>query len=313
MDGAKVVAGKIKPVKIDTREARGKLATRGQPYYVELLNGLHLGYRKGARRGVWVSRRWVGDGYVVTTLDGVADDTEPADGELVLSFDQARRATLKMADDAAKAAKGHAQRRRTKTAPYSVADAIEVYLNFLDRERRSGRISRNYAVTSILPKLAHIALRDLTRDILNDWLHDLAASPRKTKASVASAPPPTTDEEKRRRRSSANRVYAVLRGALNYAFADGHVDSDSAWRRVKPLREADAARVRRFTTEEMRALAEAAEEPFRSLLIAALHTGARYGELCRLSWRFRTAFRQPVDPREQIRQIAAHRADQGGE
>ena len=33
---------------------------------------------------------------------------------------------------------------------------------------------------------------------------------------------------------------------------------------------------------EMRALVDAAEEPFKALLVAALHSGARYGELTRL-------------------------------
>ena len=94
---------------------------------------------------------------------------------------------------------------------------------------------------------------------------------------------PVTDEDKRRRRSSANRVFNVLRGALNLAFEDGHVASDAAWKKTKPLGEADAARLRWLSAEEMRALVAAAEESFKPLLIAALHTGCRYGELCRLT------------------------------
>jgi integrase len=97
---------------------------------------------------------------------------------------------------------------------------------------------------------------------------------------VAAAP--ATDDEKRKRRNSANRVWGVLSAALNYALEEKHIDTNAAWSRVKSLREATAARVRRFTATEMRALIEAAEEPFRSLLIAGLHTGARYGELGRL-------------------------------
>ena len=93
---------------------------------------------------------------------------------------------------------------------------------------------------------------------------------------------PASDEERRKRRNSANRVWGVLSAALNLAVEDGLVASDDGWRRVKPLREATAARPRHFTAQEMRRLVDAAEEPFRSLLIAALHSGARYGELARL-------------------------------
>jgi hypothetical protein len=74
------MAGKVKSgkdaVEIDSRKARAKLAARGTPYYVEALGGLHLGYRKGTRRGVWVARRWLGDKYSVETI-AVADDTSP--------------------------------------------------------------------------------------------------------------------------------------------------------------------------------------------------------------------------------------------
>jgi integrase len=245
--------------------------------------GLSLGYRKGARRGVFCVRRWVDGGYVVATLDGVADDREPANGVDVLSYDQAKQKAYALAEEAAKEVKGATPRRRAKTAPYTVREAIEAYLAYLDRETKSGRNGHSYANTSILPQLGHIAVRDLDRETLSSWLHDLAASPRKSRGNAGVLAPPATEEDKRKRRSTANRIYAVLHAALNMAFTDDKVDSDSAWQKVKPLKQANAARARAFTAEEMRALVDAAEEPFRSLLVAARHTGARYGELCRLA------------------------------
>jgi integrase len=281
----RTMAGKVKrddtTPRLDSPRTRAKdCAARGQPYYLEVLNNLHLGYRRGKRRGVWVMRRWLGDAYSVETI-ALADDAEPADGARILTFDQAKLKAIARADEEAKATKGQPPRKRAKVAPLTVAAVVDSYLDYLDRETKSGHNSRVQANASILPRLGHIALRDLTKDILKNWLHDLAASPRKTRAGFA--PAPATDEEKRRRRNSANRVFTILRGALNAAFEDERVDSDSAWKRVKPLKEANAARVRRFTAEEMRVLVGAAEGPFKSLLIAALHSGARYGELCRLT------------------------------
>ena len=274
------MAGKVKLIKIDTREARAKLAARGQPYYAEVLTGLSLGYRKGARRSRWVTRLWVGDTYVVTTLKGVVDDVERADGVEILSFDQAKRKALALADAPVKETE-LPRRRKAKAAPYLVRDAVETYLGYLDRETKSGPRSHAFANVSILPKLGDIALRDLTKEMLTDWLYGLAASARRTRAGVAAAP--ATDDELRKRRNSANRVWGVLSAAVNLAFADGHIDTDAGWKRVRPLREATAARARRFTATEMRALVDTAEEPFRALLIAARHTGARYGELARLT------------------------------
>ncbi|MGC1861106.1 MAG: hypothetical protein WA733_08275 [Methylocystis sp.] len=50
-----------------------------------------------------------------------------------MTFDQAKRRAIALADEAAKAAKGHAQRGRTKAAPLTVADVMATYLSYLDR------------------------------------------------------------------------------------------------------------------------------------------------------------------------------------
>jgi integrase len=92
-----------------------------------------------------------------------------------------------------------------------------------------------------------------------------------------------TDEAQRRRRASANRCLAHLKAALNYAFNDGIVSNDSAWRKVKPFKGADAARIRYLTVAEAKRLLNACEPDFRNLVRAALETGCRYGELTRLS------------------------------
>jgi hypothetical protein len=48
----------------------------------------------------------------------------------------------------------------------------------------------------------------------------------------------------RQRRASANRIFGVLKAALNLAFREGLAVSDEAWRRVKPFREASAPKIR---------------------------------------------------------------------
>jgi integrase len=277
------MAGKVKAIKIDTREARAKLEARGQPYYSEVLAGLSLGYRKGARRGVWVTRRWLGEGYVVTNI-GIADDAEQADDQRILSFDQAKRRAFALASEPAKQAKttkGRLAPRGAKTAPYTVADALADYLTFLDAKRKSGPKSRALANGSIIPKLGHIPLRDLDKATLDGWLHDLAASSRRVRGG-REQPPPATDEERRKRRASANRTWAVLSGALNHALAENRIGIDEGWRRVRPLKEAEATDQRYLSAEEARELVAGAPDDFRALLCAALHSGARYSELARL-------------------------------
>jgi integrase len=88
----------------------------------------------------------------------------------------------------------------------------------------------------------------------------------------------------RRRRSTANRVLTILKAALNYSFDEGHVESNNAWgRRLKPFRAVDAARTRFLSVAEAKRLANASDPDFRNLVMAGLHTGARFGELTRLT------------------------------
>ena len=89
-------------------------------------------------------------------------------------------------------------------------------------------------------------------------------------------------EVRRQRKSSSNRVFTMLKAALNHAYQNGNAPSDHAWKRVNKFKDADAARIRYLTVAESQRLINAAEPEFRVLVQAALMTGARYSELCRL-------------------------------
>ena len=80
-------------------------------------------------------------------------------------------------------------------------------------------------------------------------------------------------------------MWTILRAALNHAFNDGKVASDHAWRKVRPFRKVDAARIRYLTFEEAKRLVNASDPEFRPLVQAALQTGCRYGELIGLQVR----------------------------
>src|SRR5208282_5590657 len=71
--------------------------------------------------------------------------------------------------------------------------------------------------------------------------------------------------------------------ALNHAFRNSKIDSDKPWRKVGAFKGVDTARVRHLTVEEARRLINACDPDFRNVVQAALQTGARYGELTRLT------------------------------
>ena len=89
----------------------------------------------------------------------------------------------------------------------------------------------------------------------------------------------------------------MLWAALNHAFRDGKIASDTAWRKVQPFRNVDASRIRYLTVAEGKRLINARDPEFRPLVQAALASGCRYGELiAREGVRFQCGQRHHRDP-----------------
>jgi integrase len=266
---------------LHSRASRSRLRQQRKPHWCTLRPGaLHLGYsrpRRG-RPGIWTVRTYRGSvrtlapgrrggqtPYLTKRLPGVADDYEDANGTTVLSFAQAQ--DLALAPPAIPQSGG----------PLTVQGAIDDYVALLrdgGRERAAAETIGRMRV-HVPPQLGATQVASLTPEQLRGWLADLARRLQTRR--------PGGDDAERRSRTSANRVLTVLRAALNHAYAESKVPSDAAWRRrVRPFKNVDVARVRWLTIEECVRLINACQGAFRALVQAALHTGARYGELTRL-------------------------------
>jgi integrase len=286
------MARTVKDAKLDSRNARDKLKPRTRPYYKMLVPGvLHLGYRrrrngKGAQ-GRWLVRRYVGldvkrVGRYREKDIGLADDFRDADGENILNYAQAQARALEWRPD-------NDSGQKAPTGPLTVRDAIDRYLTAIEHNGRQTADARSRANLHILPSLGSLMVEDLTTERLRRWLADISKLPPRLRQKLGAVAPrykvvPADDETKRRRRSTANRVLTILKAALNYSFDEGYIESNNAWgRRLKPFRAVDAARTRFLSVAEAKRLANASDPDFRNLVMAGLHTGARFGELTRLT------------------------------
>jgi integrase len=263
--GVFAVAKTVRERKLDSPAARAKLKHSGKPYWRAIDTGVHLGYRKGLAGGKWVLRRYLGkETYRVETI-GAADDHSTGNGVETLDFFQAQRKAREVA--------ALAKAPESPRGPFTVAAALDAYFARLEHEGSKSLVdARGRAALHILPALGDVPVADLTRDAISKWLTGLAGKPKDGQDGDAV----------RQHRASANRVLTILRAALNQAFRDGMVASDVPWRTVQPFREVDSPRLRYFTKDEVTRLINAAQGNFRDLVLAALHTGCRYGELTRL-------------------------------
>lgn len=275
------MARKARNERLETRAARLRLAVRREPYFHTIQEGRALGYRRlaGSKSGTWIARHYERDRAPRNLFQalGSADDYLDADGANALSYHQAL--------DAA-AAWFVTVSRGPIAEPLSVADATARYMaHYLAKGGKAERETTSVIAAHILPKLGTMKVDALTTGIIKAWRDALATAPARLRADASGkrkSRPATDSMTKRARRSTANRILTVLKAILNLAYRDGLASSDDAWRRVQPFANVDAAKVRYLTDDEAVRVVNACDPSFRPLVVAALLTGCRYGELCNL-------------------------------
>lgn len=283
------MARTVKDARLDSRAARERLPSRKKPYYRTIEGGRHLGYYRGQRGGSWLARVLVDGRYSERKL-GAADDVRDANGIDVLSFADAQAAARRWFDEVAR---GGVDPDRHK-GPFTVADACDHYLVEYRREGKSvpqttARLER------IKAELGAIDIQKLTSSRIASWKDGIKEAGPLTRSKALDEatgrrrekPVDRSDEQVvRRRKASANRLLTVLKAALNHAFrhppAGVAIPSRAAWEAVAPFSEADAPKIRYLTDPEAQRIVNAAGPDFRDMILAALLTGARYGELCKL-------------------------------
>jgi integrase len=279
------MARTVRDAALVTRSARLRLFPRTKPYWRMLEQGLHLGYRRRATGGTWIARRRDENGIYHEEKLALADDVQDANAHNILDFSQAQRAARTWWTNQQRLAAGLPP---SNDGPYTVKRAMADYLDdYRRRGAKGAEVIESVVGRNVLPTLGDLPVHKLTTRRLADWHRSIAERPRYWR-SRAGAPPNTAafdrkdPEAVRRRRASANRVLTYLKAALNYAWRNGMVPSDDSWRRVKPFRSVDAPVIRYLSNDEITRLLNACHGAFRDLVHAALLTGCRYGELCRL-------------------------------
>lgn len=283
--------------KLDSRSARLDELGTEQMHQEPLEPGKYLCYRrpKSGASGSWFARWRPGDSprKLLQRRLGTADDFMEADEVGTLNYKQACKKAEAWFKQQAESIHLHATGEPLRTGPYTVADAMRDYLK--DAERRGVKGIGIMTLTSnahIVPALGDIEVPKLTKPKIEDWLHSLAevsrrktGRPRGEDEEIEHLAAPATDDEKRARKDTANRILTNLRSALNLAHVNGKVTGTTPWRDVERFKNVGAARVRFLSVEEQRRLVNVCPAGFKELVQAALYTGCRYGELCRLAVR----------------------------
>ena len=270
--------------RLESVESRRKLTIQKEPYWRMLFLGLYLGYRKNTvSSGTWVVRRLTtGKRYEQLKL-GEADDIQNADCERILSYQQAHSRALAIAQRYGR----DSEERQTRSENLTVADVMQKYVQYLSAHRKAAKSAESAINAHILPALGKKNVHRLTAQVIRHWHENLATQPAKLRSGIGRAENGRTVlasdvEAIRRRRATANRVLTSLKAGLNRAYHDGLLESDQAWRRVRPFRSTETPCIRFLSVSECQRLIKACAPDFRRLVQGGLLTGCRYGELTRL-------------------------------
>ncbi len=275
------MARTVRDTNLDTRAVRERLAARPKPYWRNIDPGCHIGYYKGKRGGSWIARYFIGAGKYKELKLGKADDVQDAENVGVLSFSQAQKRARDWFADKARERAGIIE-----SGPYTVENAMADYIADYSARGRSLNDVQKRIDAFILPQLGDQLVSDLTSKKISSWHKALAKAPRRARTARGQTQQyrELSDDPEyiRRRQASANKVLTILKAALNHAWRNEDVPSDSAWRKVKAFRDVDAGRPQYLSPEEAARLVNACEKDFRGLVRGALHSGCRYGELIRM-------------------------------
>jgi integrase len=260
-----LMARTVRNAKLDSRAARAKLPVDSKSvHWVSMDRGRSVGYRKGHKGATWVAKFVTPDLRKEITL-GSADDVLDADGVSIFNYSQAQAAARSWFEELTKP---------VAEAPLLLYSALEEYEATRKREGKDGagnaaRLRKHAA--DLLDK----PISDLTVVVLRRWRDQLAA--------VADG---EDEDAQRRARDTANRTISIMKSVLNLA-ADLHHDRISTRPWIVALKSFEnVGEPRRviLTESDVRRLLSVIEEPgFRLLCMIAAGTGARYGEICRLT------------------------------
>jgi len=247
------MARTVQDFKLNTRSARLKLTPKREPYWRDLQQGLAIGYRRGS--GTWLGRYWdKSNGKYKHRSFGVADDVS----DDATTFEDAQKAIRDWYGDLTRGA----------NIDYTVNQALDDYINFLGKNRSE---STAYDTKKRIDKhcrvLGHHKVNDLRNETINRWREGLVDWSQ-------------DDETVRKQKDTSNRVMTMLKAALNRSFANVRgIVSDAEWRKVKPYENVNQSRKVFLSEAQSQRLINTTQGEFKNLIIAALLTGCRYGEL----------------------------------
>lgn len=279
---------------IAIKENRDTLPPRDAIYWKALMYCRAVGFEKHSyRKAFWIARFRTKRGRYRRHRLGRADKNGKADEIYIETFEQALELAQiwfdlpenrKVAAEPRKLGPTLFLNYQPVATPYTVGNALVEYVAWkrlhTSKLNYISMISRvNY---HIVPRLAHIPANEMNGKILREFVTGIMRLPAK-RGNIPQEPPRAIesfdDDAIRKRKKTINALLSVVKGALEMAWENSHIESDRFWRGIKYMKNVERPRVLHLSREECRNLLQACQPDLRKLVMGALYTGCRFTEL----------------------------------
>ncbi len=273
---------------ISDPDVRRSLQPRTAPYFILLSYCRHVGFQKQSTSGGnWVARVRNRDGGYKQHRVGHTHQ---------MSFEEAVRNAedwFARSDIAIIAAEPYqlGSKRSLSICPIgSVPTVASAMKNYLEWKAMAATRSHFETLVSlinyyIVPNLALVLLEEFNGKHFGDFCLQVIETPPK----LGREDPRTrnklrelSQEALRKRKKTLNALISILRGAFLLAWERGDLEGDKPIRCLRRLPNVDRPRVVFLSRQQCQRLLDACSDDLRILVQAALYTGCRANELCKM-------------------------------
>lgn len=167
---------------------------------------------------------------------------------------------------------------------YTVGHALKDYCDWTSIARSPGGHYNNVVLINyhLIPSFAHLPLEDFSARHLRDLAQQVLETPprfgfmeRQKRVALGSL----SSDELRRRKRTFNSLVTILKMAFRHAWDNSAIQSERPWRCLKRISVNHAPRTIFLDRAECGRLLDACTPALRDLVLAALYSGCRVGEL----------------------------------
>jgi integrase/recombinase XerD len=265
------------------------LSCRNETYFYVLQQGRHIGvHRPNERICNWTARVLTQDKRYIQKCLGPALDLGKGQVSYLVALDRAFRwfndPSIKRISNLPRPAGRTAEISICPIGTiYTVGHALRDYTHWTEVARSSGGHYNNLILINhhLVPNFSHIPLEEFCAQHLTALARQVLRTPPRFGFMAYEEPEERalTVDELRRRKRTFNSLVSIMRMAFEHAWNNGSIDSERPWRCLKRIPVIHSPRTIFLSRGECRRLLAACTPALRNLIMAALYTGCRVGEL----------------------------------